>query len=163
MAKRLSATEKWIDPWFCGLEPMDKLFWIYLCDNCDHAGIWQVNWPLVKFHIKDYVFNKEVFNGRIEILNNETWFLTKFVLFQQKINSLNDLNPKNNCHSSIINILKNKNLLSPCEAPAKGLVRGYGNGKGNSNGKVTVEEETRFDPEVQKGIHEFTKKIKGVK
>lgn len=133
MAKRLTATEKWIDPWFCSLGIQDKLFWIYICDNCDHAGIWNVNWPLVKFHIGEYDFKKEVFNGRIDYLDNETWFLRKFVFFQQKIASLSELNPANRCHSSIINILSKKGMISPLEAPCKGLARVLGNS--NSKGK----------------------------
>lgn len=138
MAKRLTATEKWIDPWFCGLEPQDKLFWVYLCDNCDHAGIWKVNWPLVKFHLGEYQFDKTVFNGRIDFLDDETWFLRKFVFFQQKINSIEELNPANKCHLSIINILSSKGLTSPKEAPIKGLARGQGIGKGIGKGNKGV-------------------------
>ena len=135
MAKRLTDTEKWNDPWFCGLTPKDKLFWVYICDNCDHAGIWKVNWPLVKFHLGEYEFNKEVFNGRIDVLDNEIWFLRKFVFFQQKVNNLEELNPNNKCHLSIINILSHKGLTSPKQAPIKGLRRGQGigNSKGKSN------------------------------
>lgn len=133
MPNRFTAPEKWIDPWFCGLNEQDKLFWIYLCDNCNHAGIWNVNWPLVKFHIKNYEFDKTRFNGRIEILDEECWFIKKFVLFQQKVDSLEDLNPFNKCHLSIINILTNKGLLSPKQAPKKGLRRGLGIGIGIGN------------------------------
>ena len=133
MPKRLTDTEKWNDPWFCGLNPKDKLFWIYLCDNCDHAGIWKVNWPLAKFHLEEYIFKPDNFNGRIEFLSEETWFIKKFVFFQQKVNNLKDLNPLNKCHSSILNILTSKGLVSPFGAPSKGLTRGYS--KGNSKGK----------------------------
>lgn len=112
MAKRFTATEKWIDPWFTGLAPIDKLFWIFLLDNCDHAGIWQVNWPLVQFHIKDYVFNEQVFNGRIKQLNPEKWFIPKFIVFQY-----GELNPENRAHLSVICILKK-------EGAYKGLIRG---------------------------------------
>src|SRR3990167_11116569 len=135
MPKRFTATEKWIDPWFCSLAPLDKLFWLYVCDNCDHAGIWNVNWPLVKFHLGEYEFKKEVFNGRIEFLNDETWFLKKFVFFQQKITDLNQLNPSNKYHLSIINILISKGLLSPCQAPSKGLASTPGISKGIGKGK----------------------------
>jgi hypothetical protein len=164
MANRFTAPDKWNDPWFCGLSEKDKLFWIYVCDNCNHAGIWKVNWPLVKFHIKDYIFDEKIFNSRIKILDNENWFLTKFVLFQQKISSLKELNPKNNCHLSIINILKTKKILSPCQAPAKGLDRGYSKGKGKGKNKVEVEvKEERFNPEVRELIHKTTQSIKNVK
>jgi len=113
MANRFTATEKWVDPWFCGLNEKDKLFWIYLVDNCDHAGFWQVNWPLVQFHIKDYVFNDEVFNGRVVKVKVDKWFIPKFIEFQYKTG----LNPENRAHLSVINLLKK-------EGAYKGLVRG---------------------------------------
>jgi len=138
MSNRFTAPEKWVDPWFCELSINDKLFWVYICDNCNHAGIWQVNWPLVKFHIPNYEFNHEVFNGRVEILDEATWFLKKFVLFQQKISSVNDLNPLNKCHLSIINILKSKGLVRGFKAPKKGLGRGQGIGNSNSNSNTGI-------------------------
>lgn len=113
MANRFTATEKWVDPWFCGLSEKDKLFWIYLVDNCDHAGMWQVNWPLVQFHIKDYVFNEKAFGGRIVKLKEGKWFVPKFIEFQYKTG----LNPENRAHQSVINILKK-------EGAYKGLTRG---------------------------------------
>jgi len=112
MAKRFTDSEKWNDPWFCELNSNDKLFWIYIIDNCDHAGIWKVNWPLVKFHIKDFVFNKQVFNGRIKELSSDTWFISKFIDFQY-----GELNEINRAHLSVINILKK-------EGAYKGLIRG---------------------------------------
>lgn len=137
MPNRLTATDKWRDPWFCSLTPQDKLFWLYVCDNCDHAGIWQVNWPLVKFHLGDYQFKQEIFNGRIEYISEEIWFLKKFVLFQQRISSINELNPKNKCHFSIINILSGRGILSPLEGASKPLARGHSIVKySNSNSKV---------------------------
>lgn len=149
MTKRFTATDKWVDPWFCSLAPDHKLFWIYLCDNCDHAGIWKVNWPLVKFHIGDYNFDKTVFNGRIKYLNDELWFLEKFILFQQKIQDLSELNPNNKAHWGIIKILTSKGILSPIKAPIEGLGRGTGIGIGIGKvvkggivkgGKPTVDE-----------------------
>ncbi len=113
MANRFTATEKWADPWFCGLSEKDKLFWVYIVDNCDHAGFWQVNWPLVQFHIKDYVFNERIFEGRIVKLKKDKWFIPKFIEFQYKTG----LNPENRAHLSVINLLKK-------EGAYKGLARG---------------------------------------
>ena len=115
MAKRFTATEKWIDPWFCELGALDKLFWVYLLDNCDHAGIWQVNWPLVKFHIKDFVFKKEVFNGRILELKEQKWFIPKFIVFQY-----GELNPENRAHLSVIHILKKEGAYKGLKCPSEG-------------------------------------------
>lgn len=155
MANRFTDTEKWKDAWFCDLSDKDKLFWLYILDNCDHCGIWKINWSLVKYHIKDYVFNNEVFGDRIELLDQENMFVKKFVLFQQKVNSLEDLNPSNKCHLSIIKRLNIK--TSPLEAPSEGLTRGY------SNSKVIVKvnkEKVRYDPKVCELISKTAKKLK---
>ena len=112
MPKRFTATEKWTDPWFCNLRPIDKLFWVYLLDNCNHAGIWQVNWPLIKFHLGEFEFKKEVYNNRIIELSKEKWFVPKFISFQYI-----ELNPENRAHQSVITILKK-------EGAYKGLIRG---------------------------------------
>ncbi len=132
MANRFTATEKWVDPWFCGLNEKDKLFWIYLVDNCDHAGMWQVNWPLVNFHIKDYVFNEKVFNGRVVILKDEKWFIPKFIEFQYKTG----LNPENRAHLSVINILKK-------EGAYKGLERGLQARKDKDKDKDMVKDKVK--------------------
>lgn len=102
MPKRFTATEKWLDPWFSDLPLTDKMFWVFLLDNCDHAGFWQVNWRLVKFHIcEDFIFNENEFSGRIEKISEQKWFIPKFIKFQYGV-----LNPANRVHKSAINILK---------------------------------------------------------
>ena len=115
MAKRFTATDKWDDPWFCGLSDQEKLFWFYLLDKCDHAGIWQVNWPLVKFYIKGPI-SETVFKNRIVVVSEDKWHIPKFVSFQY-----GELNPLNKAHASVISILAkngiNKDLASPLQAP----------------------------------------------
>lgn len=112
MPKRFTATEKWVDPWFCSLNNMDRMFWIYLIDNCNHAGIWQVNWALIKFYFGNYIPLKETFNERIVELNKDKWFIPKFIEFQY-----GELSPDNRAHQSVLAIL-NK------EGAYKGLTRG---------------------------------------
>lgn len=120
MAKRFTAPEKWSDPWFCGLTPQLKLFWIYLIDNCDFAGIWQVNWPLVKFHTwEEHPIDPILLGDRVIVINDQKWFIKKFVLFQQKINSLEELNCSNKFHLGIIRILEKEGLLSPKQGASK--------------------------------------------
>lgn len=82
MSKRFTDTEKWRDPWFCGLTTDEKLFWSYLCDTCTLAGIWQVNWSLVKFYIPNFTYDPKRFENRIQELSPEKWFVSKFIEFQ---------------------------------------------------------------------------------
>lgn len=161
MSNRFTETDKWKDPWFCSLDLPHKLFWMYLCDSCDHAGIWQVNIPLVKFHIPLLEYNHDNFKDRLIVLSTEKWFIKKFVLYQQKLVSLDKLNPLNKCHASIINILQKEKVLSPLKAPSKGLARGIGNSIGK--GKVNKYKEERFQPipkEAQMEINKLLGRIK---
>jgi len=122
MGKRFTATEKWDDPWFCGLTERERLFWMYLCDKCDHAGIWQVNWMIAEVYfpgIRD-TLDLERFGSRIVVLNPQKWFIVKFVKYQY-----GELNKDNRAHASVIAILQKegayKDLISPCLG-AKGKV-----------------------------------------
>ena len=114
MAKRLTATEKWIDPWFCSLSERDRFFWLYLLDNCNHAGIWSVNPMLVQTYFPGYVINSDIFGDRVTVLSSEKWFITKFVEFQY-----GSLNKENRVHSSVIAILK-KEVSKPLARPMQG-------------------------------------------
>ncbi len=153
MANRFTDSEKWKDDWFCSLNEREKLFWIFLCDNCNHAGIWKVNWHLVNFYLPNFAidFKIEKFNDRIQVLSKNKWYLKKFVTFQQKIDSLEQLNQDNNAHLGIIKCLTSYNsmiegLPSTSLAPNEHLARGPGKGKGKGNSKgrgVVVKEGTK--------------------
>lgn len=82
MPKRLSATEKWDDSWFCLLTKDEKLFWFYILDKCDHAGIWEVNWALVDFHIPGFKYRDKPFDKKIIKVNEHKWFIPNFLKFQ---------------------------------------------------------------------------------
>lgn len=41
--KRFVETAKWSDGWYSNLSPVAKQVLDYLRDNCDHAGVWDVN------------------------------------------------------------------------------------------------------------------------
>jgi hypothetical protein len=115
MSKRFTATDKWDDPWFFGLNNTNKLFWLYLLDNCNHAGIWQVNIELVKFRIKSFVYEPEVFKDRIVELSSEKWFIRKFVDFQY-----GELNKDNRAHQSVISILQKEGAYKGHTSPLLG-------------------------------------------
>ena len=110
MAKRLTETNKWEDPWYFALTPIDKVFWNYMCDRCNHAGIWNVNIPLAKVHTGfEIQGNPAVFGDRIQILSTDKWLIRKFVKFQQGT-ELKKLNPQNGFHRSILKALKDSGL-----------------------------------------------------
>jgi len=85
MPKRLTDNTKWRDPWFADLEPRQKLFYLYLLDACDHAGVWKCNFRLASFEIGQQYEESECLgflSGRVEVLPNGYWYLTKFISYQ---------------------------------------------------------------------------------
>ena len=83
--KRFTASEKWQDEWFQELKPTLKLFWVYVCDQCDAAGVWKVNIRLASFQIGEPLDSAEIitaFEGRIEDIGKGRWWIVQFVSFQ---------------------------------------------------------------------------------
>ncbi len=114
MPKRFTATEKWTDPWFCGLTDNEKLFWLYLLDNCNHAGIWEPNWFMFGVYVKNFKFNPAHFEGRIFIVGKK-WHIPKFIEFQY-----GKLNPDNRAHASVISLLEKEGPSKPLTSPLLG-------------------------------------------
>jgi hypothetical protein len=110
MAKRFTDTAKWKKPFIKKLNLEYKVFWFYLLDDCDHAGVWQVDLEVAsirigfKLKLKDCI---NAFGDKIyQFDNNEKWFIKDFIDFQY-----GELNEKNRAHNSVIGILKKYNLL----------------------------------------------------
>lgn len=112
MAKRFTDTQKWNEDWFLDLPMTYKVFWIYVCDNCNHAGIYKPNKRVFelligqKIELKKFI---ELVNSdklRIVNLNNGRWYLTSFIEFQYG----STLNPNNRVHKSILKLLNENNL-----------------------------------------------------
>ncbi len=105
MAKRFTDSEKWKKPWFRKLKPLYKAFWEYLRDNCDHAGIWQVDFELAAYCIGEDVDQAEamqLFEKQfIPFAGGKRWLIIDFVEYQY-----GGLVANNNAHISVINILK---------------------------------------------------------
>lgn len=110
MAKRFTDTDKWKKPFLRGMKAPYKLLWIYILDECDHAGIWQVDIEVAEIKIGEKLKIEEAlkfFHGRIIVLENGfKWFIIDFVEFQYNI-----LNPENRVHNSIIAILNKYSIL----------------------------------------------------
>jgi len=123
MAKRFTDTEKWKKPFIRGLQGAYKLLWLYICDDCDHAGIWQVDIEVAQIRIGEKIDSKEAvksFDEKIIIFDKgNKWFIPSFLEFQYP----SGLNPDNRAHNSVIILLEkynlrisnNKPLISPSE------------------------------------------------
>lgn len=110
MAKRFTDTEKWKKPFIRGMKAPYKLLWLYILDECDHAGIWQVDIEVAKIKIGEK-FNKQdalsAFSGKVIPIEGGTkWFIPDFIDFQYS-----QLDPNNRAHNSAIKILLKLNLL----------------------------------------------------
>ena len=85
MAKRFTDSDKWKKKWFRKLKPEHKVFWEYLRDNCDNAGIWDIDFELAELLIGCELNEKEirdVFSKQYIELTEDKWFLIDFVEWQ---------------------------------------------------------------------------------
>lgn len=83
--KRFTETTKWQDEWFQDLDLKYKLFWFYICDQCDGAGVWKVNLRLAAFQLGEQFSSEEllsVFEKRIEEIAKGRWWICQFITFQ---------------------------------------------------------------------------------
>lgn len=110
MAKRLTDSNKYKKAFYRSLDGPYKLFWDYLYHDCNHAGIWNVDFEIAQIYIgKDMPVDQEtalkVFNeDQLRVLdfnNGKSWFLPGFVDFQYN----GKLNPSNRVHKSVLDEL----------------------------------------------------------
>ena len=122
MAKRFTDSEKWKKPFIKKLPMQYKLLWFYLLDDCNHAGVWQVDLEIASLRIGYNLNLKDsitALNDKIKVFDNgEKWFIKDFIEFQY-----GELNEKNRAHKSVISVLNKYNLLSlnkPLTSPLQG-------------------------------------------
>ena len=124
MAKRFTDTEKWKKPFIRGLQGAYKLLWLYICDDCDHAGVWQVDIDVAQIRIGEKIDLKEAiktFDEKIIIFDKgNKWFIPSFIEFQYP----SGLNPENRAHNSIIILLEKNNLLDMQNKPLTRTLQG---------------------------------------
>jgi len=111
MAKRFTDSEKWKDPFFEELSKDFKLAWLFLLDDCDHAGIWKKSIKRLNFSLDTNFYEIDLlkkFKERIIVLNDDKWFIPKFVTFQYG----NDfIKSKQKAVLSAIKLLNENNLI----------------------------------------------------
>ena len=101
-----------------------KLLWLYILDECDHAGIWQVDFEVAQVKIGERI-NLETalqqLNGKIyPFADGEKWFIPDFIDFQYGV-----LNSENRAHNSVIQLLNKYNLsleIKPLTSPLQGAM-----------------------------------------
>lgn len=138
MAYRFSSTEKWKDSWFSRLTPNEKLLFLFLIDNCDLAGFYEVDTRMIAFLTG---LNEEQITGAFKGLlrgylgaKGTGWIWVKNFLRHQK--NL-PLNPLNNAHKHIIELISaqlvrfqnNSEIKALISAPKQGLLSPIGKGK----------------------------------
>lgn len=132
MAKRFTDTEKWKKPSFRKKCLKCKCFWFYLLDNCNHSGIWEVDFELASFCIGEELnieYITESLKDKIVIIDNgKKWFIQDFIVFQY-----GTLNINCKPHKPVIELLTKYNLI---ERVSKGLAKGIEKVKDKDKDKV---------------------------
>jgi len=109
MAKRMTDTDKWKKRFLRDLKPQHKLLWFYILDDCNHAGIWDVDIEVASIRVGEeliYDMLPQAFLDKIVIFDNgDKWFIPEFIDFQY-----GELNPTSNVHKSVIALLEKYNL-----------------------------------------------------
>ena len=126
MAKRFTDTEKWKKPFIRNLKAPYKLLWLYVCDDCDHSGIWQVDIEVAEIRIGEKLDgNKAIqfFGDKIIILDGGSkWFIPSFIYFQYP----SGLNENNKAHIGIIKNLERYKYeidnFKPLTSPLQGAM-----------------------------------------
>jgi hypothetical protein len=109
--KRFTDTNKWRDPWFRRLSQTAKLFFVWLTDNCDNAGVIDIDLESASFDIGKPV-NGEHFSeieSRLKKLPNGKFWIVKFVGFQYG----DALSERCTPHLRVIELLRSHGLNYP--------------------------------------------------
>lgn len=148
MAYRFTDTSKWDDEWFVDLKPLEKFTFMYLCDNCDMGGFFELSMRKLRFDLSlTDVEIKACFKGleRGFLLSTDKriLFVKNFLKHQKNL----PLNPENKAHKGIFKRFENytgrfeidlikfvhKEIILPeIKGASKGLLSPTGNGIGNS-------------------------------
>lgn len=110
MSKRFTETDKWRDPWFRKLTTLAKLLFLWLVDNCDKAGVVDLDFEAASFDIGEPINRNHLveLDGRWDKLPNGKIRLTKFVAFQY-----GKLSEKCTPHIRVIETIRSHGLNYP--------------------------------------------------
>jgi len=130
MAKRFIDTDIFKKRFMRDLSSEYKLLWLYILNDCNHAGIWEVDFEVAGIRTGcniDVAKALEYFKSKIIVIGNENekWFIPSFIEFQY-----GELNENNRAHNSVLQILNkykikiNKGHISPLQAPSPAPAEG---------------------------------------
>lgn len=126
MAKRFIDTSIFRKDFIRGLDAPYKLLFLYLINECDHAGLWDVEIEVAEVRLGVKIGGDPIakFCGKvIPVDGGKKWFIPSFISFQY-----GQLNPENRAHGSAISLLKKFNLLTdqyeikPLTSPLQGAM-----------------------------------------
>jgi len=144
MAKRFIDDKIWSDPWFQNLEPITKLFFIYLFSICDMVGIWEFNPLRAEFDInsgKKLPWEKIQVSISEKVLFTDRFWIIKTFIQQQYPNIAKK--PKSPLHISVFNAIEKRCLNFDLNS----LSIDYGNPIHSLQVKVIVKEEVKVKVE----------------
>jgi hypothetical protein len=136
MAKRLTDTDIWKSQrWFRKLDPLDKLAFCYIKDQCNHAGIWRIDCSdllddlgISEFNLKkftaaineefDKISGNKIIKHRVVILKSNFLWLTGFIQFQYE-NKEGKVNAESAPVKTALQILQGLDVLE------QALLKGY--------------------------------------
>lgn len=115
MSKRFTDTEKWRKPFIRALNTSYKLLWLYLLDDCDISGVWQVDFEIATIKLGTKLDQKEAlsaFKDKITVLAEDKWLINDFVPFQY-----GKLQSSNRMHVAILRMIRDHQLteISPLQ------------------------------------------------
>ncbi len=123
MAKRFTDTDLWQKEWFQLLSLKEKVLVKFLFENCDNAGVWEVNFRLASFIIGETITLKDIktINEKKSLFvflhENKYIFISKFIEFQY-----GQLSENCKPHIPVINRLKKLEIF---ERVSKGFPKGF--------------------------------------
>ena len=158
---RFTDEKKWSDKWFRSLPPIHKLVWLYICDNCDIAGFYEVDIESISFHTK---VSEDDCKVAIEGLSRG-YLGADFIWIRNFLKHQNNhlLNPNNNCHKGIIKRIQ-MNLKAFPEIPeilgaTEGLFSPTSKSKGKSKGKSNSKSNCKEDKDIEEILSYLNQKL----
>lgn len=166
MAKRFIDTDLFRKPLVRSLQAPYKVLWVYLLCECDHAGVWNVEYDVAAMRLGVKIDPAKAVAGMqgaiVEIDGGRKWWIPEFVAFQY-----GTLNPANKVHASVLSILSKYGIDPENEGASKPLASPLEGAKDKDKDKEqdmdnSEKEHARKgpDPNVQGVIEHLTDRLK---